>query len=261
MAFDKKKIFYLKKLTSLILLISIWVSAIAFAQYSYQESKCTGIIVKLDSENEKPLLSKKHINQVITEEGTRYFEDKPLEVISLHRMEQSVKKIPLVKSCEAHFDFSGKIIVSVKEFSPIARILRSTSELSTQPDQYVTAEGNFIGTSSLFTPRVLVVTGDYFKSNRKDLKDDKGKTLLPLFEYINENEFWKAQISQVVVANDGGIILVPTFGTTNIDFGLPINIENKFKKLAIFYKQIIPNRGWNTYSWVRLKYKNQLICD
>jgi cell division protein FtsQ len=63
------------------------------------------------------------------------------------------------------------------------------------------------------------------------------------------------------VANDGGIILVPTFGNTNIDFGLAMNIETKFKKLAIFYKQIIPNRGWNTYRWVRLKYKNQLICD
>ncbi len=261
MAFDKKTVFYLKKLTSLILLISLWVSAIVYAQYSYQDSKCSGIVVKLDSENEKPLLSKKHINQVITEDGTKYFEDKPLEVISLHKMEQSVKKIPLVKSCEAHFDFSGKIIVSVKEFSPIARILRATTEESNLPDQYVTSEGSFIGTSSLFSPRVLVVTGDFFKSDRKDLKDIKGKTLIPLFEYINDNEFWKAQISQVVVASDGGIILVPTFGTTNIDFGLATNIENKFKKLAIFYKQIIHNRGWNTYSWVRLKYKNQLICD
>jgi len=261
MAIGKRKVFLIKKLSSLILLITLWVSAIVFAQYSYKELKCTGVIVKLDSENEKPLLSKKHINQVITEEGTRYFVDKPFELISLHNMEERVRKIPLVKSCEAHFDFSGKIIVAVKEFSPIARILRITTEESSLPDQYVTSEGDFIGTSSLFTPRVLVVTGDYFKKKHSDLKDPRGKTLIPLFEYIHKSEFWKAQISQVVVANDGGIILVPTFGNTNIDFGLAMNIETKFKKLAIFYKQIIPNRGWNTYRWVRLKYKNQLICD
>jgi cell division protein FtsQ len=261
MAIDKRKLFFFKKLTSLILLITLWVSAIVYAEYSYKESKCTGIIVKLDSENERPLLSKKHINQVITEEGTMYYEDKPLEIISLHKMEERVKKIPLVKSCEAHFDFSGKIIVSVKEFSPIARILRATTEESILPDQYVTSEGAFFGTSSLFTPRVLVVTGDFFKGGRSSLKDSKGKTLLPLFEFIKNDEFWKAQISQVVVAKDGGIILVPTFGTTNVDFGLPINIKTKFKKLAIFYKQIVPNRGWNRYRWVRVKYKNQLICD
>ncbi|MHA8065384.1 cell division protein FtsQ/DivIB [Aquirufa sp. ROCK2-A2] len=261
MAIDKRKLFFIKKMTSLVLLIMLWVSAIVYAEYSYKESKCTGIIVKLDSENEKPLLSKKHINQVITEEGTRYYEDKPLELISLHKMEERVRKIPLVKSCEAHFDFSGKIIVSVKEFSPVARILRATTEISEFPDQYVTSEGDFIGTSALFTPRVLVVSGDFFKNKRNDLKDEKGKTLIPLFEYINNNEFWKAQISQVVVAADGGIILVPTMGSTNIDFGLATNIHNKFKKLAIFYKQIIPNRGWNTYRWVRVKYKNQLICD
>jgi cell division protein FtsQ len=55
--------------------------------------------------------------------------------------------------------------------------------------------------------------------------------------------------------------MVPTMGRTYIDFGLPIHIETKFKKLALFYKKIIPNKGWDTYSWIHLKYKNQVICD
>lgn len=258
---QSKHIRFLKRVISLVILIMIWVTAVIFAEISYNEVTCSGIQIKLNSENEKALLSKKDIDQVITEGGENYFLDKPLDQISLSKMENRVRKIPLVKNCEAHFDFSGKIVVSVQEYSPIARILNQTLGTSSQPDQYVTNDGQFIGTSSLFTPRVLVVSGPYFQKFRKNLKDERSNTLLPLFKFINNDEFWKAQISQVEVAADGGIVLHPTVGETKIDFGLPVNIENKFKKLTVFYKQIIPNKGWNKYQWVRLKYKNQLICE
>jgi cell division protein FtsQ len=105
------------------------------------------------------------------------------------------------------------------------------------------------------------VTGGPYFDGKRDLQDKRGKTLLPFFQFIENNEFWKAQISQIIVAKDGGIVLIPTIGTTRVDFGLPVNIENKFKKLFIFYQKVIPNKGWNKYSWVQLKYKNQLICE
>jgi len=250
-----------KKLLTLLLLAGMVVGAVIFEELNFRELKCTGIVIKLDSENERPLLSKQDINVMVTEEGTEYFLDKPLDEISLHAIEQRVKKIPLVKSCETHYDFSGKIIVSVKEYSPIARILHFTAGESNYKDQFVTQDGKFIGTSSLFTPRVLIASGPFFSGKRTDLLDERGKTLIPLFEFINNDNFWRAQITQVIVAKDGGVILIPAIGKTYIDFGLPTRIETKFKKLALFYKKIIPYKGWNTYHWVHLKYKNQLICD
>ena len=247
----------LKTIVLYVILFSLALAGILYSEWQYKEIRCTGIIIKLDSENERPLLGKNDINLVITNEGADYFLDKPLNEISLRKIEQRVKRIPLVKSCEAHHDFSGKIIISIKEYSPVARVLRFTSGESNQRDQYVTQEGKFIGTSDFFTPRTLVVSGPFFTQNRRDLR----KTLSPLFEFINEDDFLRAQISQIMVAADGGVILVPTLGKTNIDFGLPIHIESKFKKLKLFYEKIIPNKGWNTYSWIHLKYKNQVICD
>jgi cell division protein FtsQ len=251
----------LKKILTMVILLTLGVAAIIYAEINYRSITCTGLVVKLDSENERPLLGKNDINLMVTNEGADYYLDKPLTDISLKKIESRVKRIPLVKSCEAHYDFSGKIIVSVKEFSPIARILKFTSGESNIRDQYVTKEGKFIGTSDLFTPRTLVVSGPFFQNSRKDLRDERGKTLIPLFEFINNDDFWRAQIAQLVIAADGGVVMVPTLGKTYIDFGLPMNIESKFKKLALFYKKIIPNKGWNTYSWIHLKYKNQVICD
>jgi cell division protein FtsQ len=250
----------LKTIVSYVILCSLALAGIIYAELQYKDIRCTGIVVKLDSENERPLLGKNDINLVVTNEGADYFLDKPIHEISLRKIEQRVKRIPLVKSCEAHHDFSGKIIISIKEYSPVARILRFTRGESNLRDQYVTQEGKFIGTSDLFTPRTLVVSGPFFSKTRKDLRDARGKTLIPLFEFINEDDFWRAQISQIIVAADGGVVMVPTLGKTNIDFGLPIHIESKFKKLRLFYEKIIPNKGWTTYSWFHLKSKNQVSC-
>jgi len=43
-------------------------------------------------------------------------------------------------------------------------------------------------------------------------------------------------------------------------FGPMDEIEEKFKKLKLFYKEVLPKKGWNTYSSINLKYKNQIVC-
>jgi len=250
----------IKQVIGMVILFTLVLSAVVFSELRFNEVVCKGIDISVDSDNEKALLSKNDIKLVVSEQGTDYFLDKPITQISLRKIEERVKRIPLVKSCEAHHDFSGVISISVKEYKPIARIVRSTIGTSPYTDQYISEDGKFIGTSPLFTPRIIVTGGPYFDGKR-DIQDKRGKTLIPFFQYIENNEFWKAQISQIIVAKDGGIVLIPTIGTTRIDFGLATNIENKFKKLFIFYQKVIPNKGWNKYSWVQLKYKNQVICE
>jgi cell division protein FtsQ len=50
-------------------------------------------------------------------------------------------------------------------------------------------------------------------------------------------------------------------GKEVIDFGKPEMIESKFEKIAIFYEEILPSKGWNTYSRVCVKFKNQIVCE
>ena len=46
-----------------------------------------------------------------------------------------------------------------------------------------------------------------------------------------------------------------------IYFGNTDNMDNKFKKLELFYKNILPTKGWNYYESVNLKFKNQIVCN
>jgi hypothetical protein len=57
------------------------------------------------------------------------------------------------------------------------------------------------------------------------------------------------------------ITIFPQVGDERIEFGKPENAEVKFKKLMIFYKEILPRTGWNKYNRVNLEYEGQIVTE
>jgi len=150
---------------------------------------------------------------------------------------------------------SGELTVDIEEHTPLARIISNN-----RPDDYVTEKGVLIGVSPHYTVRTLLLSGNYFETIQ-GLQGTKNKPILDLVKAINEDAFWKAQISQLVVERDGGITLIPEIGNHQIEFGMGIDIEAKFKKLKILYKEILPVQGWDKYKKISVKYKNQIVCE
>ena len=49
-------------------------------------------------------------------------------------------------------------------------------------------------------------------------------------------------------------------GEHKIHFGLLTRVNEKLDNLYQFYQQAMPLKGWQTYSDISLKYKNQIVC-
>lgn len=45
-----------------------------------------------------------------------------------------------------------------------------------------------------------------------------------------------------------------------VEFGTPVNYEDKLHKLMVFYKDILPQKGWTKYEKVNLNYEGQIIA-
>ena len=100
-------------------------------------------------------------------------------------------------------------------------------------------------------------------SHRGNVEDGAGSWIEQLVEFgrfLNKNQFWNAMIEQIYVDKNGDIILSPKVGNMEIIIGQMNNLEDKFSRLLAFYKNIAPSQGWNKYSTVNLKYKNQIVC-
>jgi cell division protein FtsQ len=78
---------------------------------------------------------------------------------------------------------------------------------------------------------------------------------------IRNNDFWKAQISQLDIDAHERISILPQVGDEVIEFGKPNDLESKFRKLMIYYKEILPRMGWNKYKRVNLEYEGQIVAE
>jgi cell division protein FtsQ len=54
--------------------------------------------------------------------------------------------------------------------------------------------------------------------------------------------------------------MVPKVGNHIVVFGNGEEIADKFRKLFIFYNDVLNKTGWNKYSAVNLSYKNQVVA-
>src|SRR6185369_18076768 len=98
-------------------------------------------------------------------------------------------------------DLKGNIVVSVELRRPIARIVRSQGT-----DAYVAEDGTIMSVSEKYTSRVLLISGGMAEqlirvSNINEVNSGEG--LMEMIRYINEDEFWKAQIAQLDVSSSG----------------------------------------------------------
>jgi len=116
--------------------------------------------------------------------------------------------------------------------------------------------------SALFTARVPVATGNIFETPEAgdSLVSAVGKQLYEIATYVDKDAFWKAQIEQIFVTAESELLLIPKIGDHTIVFGSSENMTEKFDKLMVFYREGLSRVGWNKYSTINLKYKDQVVC-
>ena len=78
---------------------------------------------------------------------------------------------------------------------------------------------------------------------------------------INNDSFLKSQIVQIHINNNGYFEIIPRIGNQRILFGLAENMENKFKKIKLFYTNGPQIKELNNYDTLNVIYKNQIICS
>ena len=65
---------------------------------------------------------------------------------------------------------------------------------------------------------------------------------------------------QLHINENKEIELIPRVGNHIILLGSDEGLEAKFEKLMLFYQKGVQQIGWNQYSTINLKYKDQLVC-
>jgi cell division protein FtsQ len=231
---------------------------IGFVEKKQGDKRVKKVIIQIDNSGNNYFVEEEDVMDLITRNGDDPIVDKKYQYLDLKEIEMRIKFFKFVSDAQVSRDHKGNLKVLVKQKRPIARIIYPNGVHA-----YIGSDGTTLSTSEKFTSRVIVVDGEYAPRLMSEdfLKTEEGKKYFDLLKKIDEDKFWKAQLSQITVDRSGEIILYPQLGRQTIYMGKPEDVDMKFRNLGLFYKKIIPAKGWNTYQTVNVKFKNQLICE
>lgn len=217
---------------------------------------CRGIEINITGVSNNFFIDKADVLKIIVAYSGTNTIGKPIELFNLVAMETALKKNVWIKNAELYFDNNEILQVSAEEREPVARVFTSGGSTF-----YIDSSNMMLPLSEKLSARVPVFTG--FPSEVKILTKADSNLLNDIkiiSLQIQEDPFLMAMIDQVDITAQRNFDMIPKIGNQVIMFGDASESANKFKKLQLFYNQVMMKMGWNKYSTINLEYKNQVVA-
>ena len=246
-----------------IILICIWVLAgagfivlLIAAVNARNHQVCKGYEIEIRDADKAMFIDKKDVEKVLTASKTIVFTNKPVKSIDLNIIEARLKKESWIRDAEIFFDNNEKLKVIVEQRIPIARMFASAGG-----SFYIDSSGQRMPLSEKLSAKLPVFTNYPInaKKNRTASERKLIREIKDLSLFLLNDPFWMAQINQIDITPSKDFEMIPTIGNHVIEFGDGTDYEAKFKKLFIFYKQVLSKTGMEKYERIKIQYNNEII--
>jgi cell division protein FtsQ len=262
----------LKKIVTFVL----WIIGLSglLASLAFVSKKEKNVVV----ENLLVSVSNTEVNTFIDEEDVKDFfnerKDSILKTsiknLNVNLLEKVLNSHPAVENADVAVDINGDVSVDVKQRNPLVRVVNLDGE-----SYYIDDQSKLMPLSDKYTARVIVATGyilepyarryqfsvNAISKNNLYSKVSVLDDIYNMAVFISKDSVLASLIHQININREKEIELYPSVGGHKIIFGEATNLKEKFNKLKLFYTQgLNKTDGWNKYSVVNIKYKNQVVC-
>jgi cell division protein FtsQ len=252
--------------------ILFWIAVIAyyFVALSFVSERrhgqiCTVVKINVVDSTRSRFITADDILQMV-DNRTRKLTGVRFDSINIPKLERRLVDFPPIRRAIIYKTVNGAIHIDVMQRTPVVRIINRYGD-----SFYLDERGELLRHSNRYCAHVLVATGyinlrpeqnafNVLTAETQTGKRNITRELFDLANYINNDRFWKAQIQQIYVNEDGDFELIPLVGAHVIIFGAFDKPEAKFAKLASFYRNGLNVKGWNAYDVINLKYEGQVIA-
>ena len=217
---------------------------------------CKGIEIEIKGITDNFFLNKQDVIQLLTPAGNKpVFKGKNIASFNLQKLERVLENNLWIRDAELFFDNNEVLQVVIDEREPIARIFTVAGN-----SYYIDSSLERLPLSDKMSARLPVFTN--FPSEKTKWRGADSllmSQVKSMSQYIQKDDFWSAQVAQVDITPQRNFEIVPAIGSYVIEMGDGENIENKFNRLMLFYKQVLVKTGFNKYTRILVQYNNQIV--
>lgn len=238
--------------------LAVLVLLIAFSERKQSEIAVRDIKIKLENIRENHFIDEGDVIDLmgLNHENLR---GANINKVDLRRLEDKIESSRFIQAADLYNDLKGNVVATVELRRPIARLVGDDGL-----GGYIAEDGGVMPVSDKFTARVVLISGafaDQVLKQRTLAESEEGEQLMEMLRLIREDDFLRAQVAQLDVDRNASIDIYPQVGGQVVEFGKPDNAAVKLMKMKIFFKQILPQRGWNRYKRVSLEYEGQIVAE
>lgn len=254
--------------------ISLWtlgalafMVSLGFTGKEQEQQLCKGLRIKIADKTGHYFIEPNDILNVLNTKGGK-IKGSPMKDINTGLLEKIVYSNAFIGKAEVYSTIDGYVNIDVWQRNPVMRVVNHDNE-----HFYVDDQGVFMPVTDKYSCQVIAASGNIYDDYAEHsleysvpfIRDTTSQPLLlqlnEIALFLKQNEFWDAQIEQLYVNDQSEIELIPRIGDHNILIGSSEGLEEKMENLFIFYQEGINKAGWEKYSKINLKYKEQVICS
>ena len=198
--------------------------------------------------------------------------------VDLMAITRTVAAHDFVQHVKTSVGLDSVVNVTVRQRIPALRVIGGGYNF------YYTTDGYIVPANRRSAYYVPVVTGQFdlpfrpsYSGPLREPTDSTSKKaqesyrffhkLINFVNYIEDDNFWNSQIVQINVTGrpephtEPEVELIPRVGDQVIMLGWLDGYERKLDKLMKFYRKALPHEGWETWSYIDLRYDGQVVCS
>ncbi len=201
-------------------------------------------------------VDKQEIAGLLAASGAGKETGRPIQSFDLRRLESALEKNSWIRKARLFFDNNGILRVDVVEREPATRIFSVDGT-----SFYLDSGGVQLPLIAELPARLPVFTGyPAARINRRGPDSALTAGIRKLSEFIRNDPFWMAQVAQVNITPQRTFELEPEIGNHRVVFGDGNDIEQKFHRLFLFYKEVLSRTGFDKYERIDISYAGQVVA-
>ena len=207
---------------------------------------CTAVNVVVLNDDSTSFVTPQGVLNDLKRQGVEVV-GKRMADINASDIEEALRLSPYLENADVVKCLDGKLLITVSQLLPVLRVFDG------EESYYVNRVGKRMAATANYHCDAPIVRGHF--TNKYPVT-----RLLPLIDYVEQDSLLRALVTMYVVQDTNNIILVPDFSGHVINIGSADGFDNKFAKLKLFYKEVMPKRGWNTFDTISVKWNHQIVA-
>lgn len=209
-------------------------------------TSCSEVKIDIKAGRVEGFLNASEVKNILSKDKL-YPLSKSMSTINPRQIEEALEKSPFVENAECHKTINGHVCISIQQRIPVIRVMNANGE-----SYYIDTHGNIMP-EARYVNDLIIATGSITKKYAQSV-------LTRVSNHIMADDFWKNQVVQINILDNGTMELVPRVGDHIIYLGIPNHIDQKLERLRKFYLYGLNKAGWNKYNYINVEFDNQIIC-